>query len=94
MPSRGNLASTAGANVQQRRVLSLANPVEGTKYGSLTNLDDGGTGSYNGLLLSLQWGTQGILYVVAVPSLIAATAAFFLRSSSERLKSESGNMAI
>jgi len=45
--------STA-ANVQQRRVLSLANPVEGAKYGSLTNLDDGGTGSYNGLLLSLQ----------------------------------------
>jgi AAHS family 4-hydroxybenzoate transporter-like MFS transporter len=47
-----------------------------------------------GLLLSLQWGTQGILYVVAVPSLIAATAAFYLRSSSEHLKSESGNMAI
>ena len=45
--------STA-ANVQQRRVLSLANPVEGAKYGGISGLDDGGTGSYNGLLLSLQ----------------------------------------
>jgi len=41
-----------------------------------------------GLLLSLHWGTQGILYVIAVPSLIAAAAAFFLRTSSRQLRSE------
>ena len=46
-----------------------------------------------GLLLSLQWGTQGILYVVAVPSLVAATAAFFLRSSLARLKSAAETLA-
>ena len=39
-----------------------------------------------GLLLSLRWGTQGILYVIAVPSLVAATAAFFLRDSSRHRK--------
>jgi AAHS family 4-hydroxybenzoate transporter-like MFS transporter len=41
-----------------------------------------------GLLLSLHWGTQGILYVIAIPSLIAASAAFFLRGSSVRLRLE------
>ena len=40
-----------------------------------------------GLLLSLQWATREILFVIAVPSLIAAGAAFFLRSSSRRLRS-------
>jgi len=39
-----------------------------------------------GLLLSLQWGTQGIFSVIAVPSLVAAAAAFFLRRSSPRLE--------
>jgi AAHS family 4-hydroxybenzoate transporter-like MFS transporter len=43
-----------------------------------------------GLLLSLHWGTQGILYVIAVPSIIAAAAAFFLRSSSMELRSDTG----
>jgi AAHS family 4-hydroxybenzoate transporter-like MFS transporter len=38
-----------------------------------------------GLLLSLHWGTQGILYVIAVPSLVAGWAAFFLRTSSAHL---------
>jgi len=41
-------------NVAQRRVLTLANPLEGAKYGSITNLYDGATGSYEGLLLSVQ----------------------------------------
>jgi len=41
-----------------------------------------------GLLLSLHWHTQEILYVVAVPSIIAASASFFLRTSSVRLRSE------
>jgi AAHS family 4-hydroxybenzoate transporter-like MFS transporter len=47
-----------------------------------------------GLLLSLQWGTQGILYVIAVPALVAATAAFFLRSSSSRLKSHAEHVVV
>lgn len=37
-----------------------------------------------GLLLSLKWGTSEILYVVALPSVVAATAAFFLSGSSRR----------
>jgi MFS transporter, AAHS family, 4-hydroxybenzoate transporter len=37
-----------------------------------------------GLLLSLKWGTSEILYVVAIPSVVAATAAFFLSGSSRR----------
>jgi AAHS family 4-hydroxybenzoate transporter-like MFS transporter len=45
-----------------------------------------------GLLFSLQWRTQGILYVIAVPSLIAATAAFYLSNSYWRLKSQSQNV--
>jgi AAHS family 4-hydroxybenzoate transporter-like MFS transporter len=35
-----------------------------------------------GLLLSLHWSTSGILYVIAVPSVVAATAAFLLSSTS------------
>jgi AAHS family 4-hydroxybenzoate transporter-like MFS transporter len=34
-----------------------------------------------GILLSLHWSTSGILYVIAVPSVIAATAAFVLSST-------------
>lgn len=41
-----------------------------------------------GLLLSLQWRTSGILYVIAVPSLIAASAAFVLRGSPARFGSQ------
>ena len=35
-----------------------------------------------GLLLTLQWPTQSILYVIAVPSVVAASAAFFLSKHS------------
>ena len=42
------------ANVPQRRVLNLANAAQGGFYGTITQLDDGGTGSYHSLLLSLQ----------------------------------------
>ncbi|HXM20118.1 MAG TPA: MFS transporter [Terriglobales bacterium] len=35
-----------------------------------------------GFLLSLQWGTTEILYVIAVPSVVAATVALFLSSAS------------
>jgi AAHS family 4-hydroxybenzoate transporter-like MFS transporter len=37
-----------------------------------------------GFLLSLQWGTSQILYVIAVPSIVAATAAVFLSGGSQR----------
>jgi AAHS family 4-hydroxybenzoate transporter-like MFS transporter len=39
-----------------------------------------------GFLLSLHWATGNILYVIAIPSAFAATAAFLLSSSSPRLK--------
>jgi len=44
--------STAG-NVNQRRVLNLANPQANLGY--LTQYDDGGTQNYNGLLLETRW---------------------------------------
>jgi hypothetical protein len=44
--------STTG-NTAARRVLSLINPTQGALYSSLPVLDDGGTGSYNALLLSV-----------------------------------------
>jgi MFS transporter, AAHS family, 4-hydroxybenzoate transporter len=37
-----------------------------------------------GLLLTLKWGTSDILYVIAIPSVVAATAAFFLSGSTRR----------
>jgi hypothetical protein len=42
------------ANTNQRRVLSLLNPSDGAAYGFVDVWDDGGTRSYNGLLLSMQ----------------------------------------
>ena len=39
-----------------------------------------------GLLLSLHWGTSGILYVVAVPSVVAATAAFCLSGAARQIQ--------
>jgi hypothetical protein len=44
--------STTG-NVAARRILTLANPVQGPYYGAISLTDDGGTGSYNALLLSV-----------------------------------------
>jgi outer membrane receptor protein involved in Fe transport len=41
-------------NTNQRRVLILANPVEGQKYGTIGQLDDTGRANYQGLLLSAQ----------------------------------------
>lgn len=39
-----------------------------------------------GLLLSLQWRTQNVLYVIALPSLVAAAAAIFLGRSFAQLR--------
>jgi Carboxypeptidase regulatory-like domain/TonB dependent receptor len=43
--------STTG-NVAARRILTLENPSQGPLYGAVSLVDDGGTGSYNALLLS------------------------------------------
>jgi hypothetical protein len=45
--------STTG-NSQQRRLLTLLSPSQGPYYNSIVTLDDGGTNTYTGLLLSLQ----------------------------------------
>jgi hypothetical protein len=45
--------STTG-NVTQRRILTLENPAQGPYYNSISNLDYGGTASYNALLVSAQ----------------------------------------
>jgi hypothetical protein len=42
------------ANTNQRRRLALQNPSQGQYYGSISAMEDGGTGSYNGLFLSAQ----------------------------------------
>ncbi len=46
-----NPACTQAANVNQRRILNLANPTA-LPLGDITQYDDGGTQGYNGLLLS------------------------------------------
>jgi len=42
------------SNTNQRRLLALLNPTDGSKYAFVDIWDDGGTRSYNGLLLSTQ----------------------------------------
>jgi hypothetical protein len=41
------------ANQDQRRQLTLENPALGSQYGAIQRVDPGGTGSYNGLLLTV-----------------------------------------
>jgi Carboxypeptidase regulatory-like domain len=45
---------SSAKNTAQRRTLTLMNPVQGAYYGNLVQVNDGETGSYNALLLSLQ----------------------------------------
>ena len=42
------------ANTNARRVLTLLNATQGAFYGTIGQIDDGGTSSYNGMLLSAQ----------------------------------------
>jgi hypothetical protein len=54
LTAAGPCTSTASANILARRVLNIANPNE-NPLGYLTQYDDGGTQSYNGLLLTTTW---------------------------------------
>jgi hypothetical protein len=49
-----NMPGATPANVNTRRSLYLQNPAQGVFYGSISQLYDGGTGNYNGLILSVQ----------------------------------------
>ncbi|HJT89793.1 MAG TPA: carboxypeptidase-like regulatory domain-containing protein [Bryobacteraceae bacterium] len=48
---------TTSSNVNQRRLLNFSSP--GTQLGYVTQYDDGGTQSYNGLLLATNWRMSG-----------------------------------
>jgi len=41
-------------NVPQRKILTLLNPTEGRYYNAIGDLEDGGTGSYHAMLLTVQ----------------------------------------
>jgi Carboxypeptidase regulatory-like domain len=53
---------TQSTNVNGRRLLELTNPSAGNLLGPMTSLDDGGTQSYNGLLLNATW-RRGNVYI-------------------------------
>src|SRR5439155_19894281 len=52
-------------NLNPRRVLELANPVQGQFYGTIGQLDDTGRANYNALLLSLQRRLKNNLSVLS-----------------------------
>jgi len=47
------VCSTTG-NINNRRKLNVQDSVQGQFFGTMSQLDDGGTGNYNGLVLSVQ----------------------------------------
>ena len=53
------------ANTNARRVLTLQNATQGAFYGTIGQIDDGGTASYNGMLLSAQRRLTGNFSVLA-----------------------------
>jgi hypothetical protein len=56
--------STTG-NTQARRSLTLQNPAQGPFYGTVESLDDGGTASYNGLIVSAEHRLSNHFMVLA-----------------------------
>ena len=48
------LPQSTNANLNQRRILYLANPAEGRSYGDMQSGESGGTGNYHGMLVSIE----------------------------------------
>jgi len=49
-----NAVCSTTANTNNRRITTLVNPVQGPKYANIGSWDDGGTRSYNAMVLSTQ----------------------------------------
>jgi len=52
-------------NTDARRLLNLQNPAQGSNYTGFFQLDDGGVGSYNGMLLAVQRRMSGGVTLLA-----------------------------